>query len=93
MADITMYGANWCPLTTQAKRYLDEAGIPYVYIDIEQDTEAAAFVRSKNDGKERKPTILIDDEVLVEPDADALNEALRRHDMVAGYTRWSSNDK
>lgn len=76
MPTVTVYGADWCPLTRRAQAHLDRLGVPYRYIDIEEDQEAAAWVAAQNNGKERKPTIEIDGTILTEPTDRELDEAL-----------------
>lgn len=73
---IVVYGADWCPLTTRAVAHLEQLGLPFEYIDIDDDERAARWVREQNDGKERKPTILIGDRILVEPTNTELDRAL-----------------
>ena len=59
-ADITVYGAHWCPDCRRSKQFLGEHQIPYNWVDIEEDSKAEQFVIQKNDGKRIIPTILID---------------------------------
>ena len=67
-ADITVYGAHWCPDCRRSKQFLGEHQIPYNWVDIEQDQEAEQFVIEKNDGKRIIPTITFaDGSFLVEP--------------------------
>jgi glutaredoxin len=75
-AAIKVYGADWCPLTARAIEYLERKGIAFDYINIEKDKEAARWVRTQNNGKERKPTIRIGDRVLIEPTNQELDAAL-----------------
>lgn len=73
MADISVYGAPWCPDCRRSKQFLDEQRIPYEWIDIGDDPEAAAFVREKNEGKQKIPTIVFHDgSILVEPSNEGL---------------------
>ena len=76
MPQITVYGADWCPLTKRARLHLDELGVPYHYINIDRDRNAAAWVATRNGGKEKKPTIDIDGQVLTEPSNQELDEVL-----------------
>ena len=39
-ADITVYGAHWCPDCRRSKQFLGEHQIPYNWVDIEQDSKA-----------------------------------------------------
>ena len=77
MSQVTVYGADWCPLTTTARAYLDEVGVDYSYIDIEEDEPAAKWVREQNGGKEKKPTIDVEGKVLSEPTNSELERVLR----------------
>jgi len=68
IADITLYGAYWCPDCRRSKQFLGEHQIPYNWVDIEQDEAGEAYVREKNKGKRIIPTIQFPDgSILVEP--------------------------
>lgn len=70
---IIMYATTWCGDCRMAKRWLDQHGIAYDYINIEQDDEAAAYVMKVNGGMRTVPTIIFPDgSVLVEPSAREL---------------------
>ncbi len=67
-ADITVYGAYWCPDCRQSKRFLSEHQIAYTWVDIEQDEAGRAYVKELNNGKRIIPTITFPDGTfLVEP--------------------------
>lgn len=67
-ANITLYGAVWCPDCKRSKKFLNEQRIPYNYVDIEQNPEAQKIVQDYNDGKQIIPTIVFPDgSILVEP--------------------------
>ncbi len=67
-----MLGTTWCGDCARSRRLLDRLEVPYQWIDIEADDDAAAEVERLNDGHRVVPTILLEDgRVLVEPsDAD-----------------------
>lgn len=76
-ASVKLYGTPWCGHSAWVRRVLEQAGIPYQWIDISQDPAAAAWVESINAGQQRVPTILFPDgEILVEPSPPALNAKL-----------------
>jgi mycoredoxin len=53
-----------------AKRWFDQHGIAYDYINIEHDDSAAAYVMKVNGGMRTVPTIIFPDgSILVEPSA------------------------
>ncbi|HLI87649.1 MAG TPA: mycoredoxin [Ktedonobacteraceae bacterium] len=70
---IKMYATTWCGDCRFARRWLDAHGIPYDYINIEEDEDAAEYVMEVNGGMRSVPTIVFPDgSVLVEPDAREL---------------------
>ncbi len=74
---ITLYGTTWCPDCKQSKHFFGEQRVSYVYVDIEQDAEAMAFVEKTNHGNRSIPTIVFPDgTVLVEPSNAHLAEKL-----------------
>jgi len=85
MAQITVYGADWCEDTVATRHDLDSLGVKYRYIDIEQDPAAQEWVKRHNGGKQKTPTLDIDGQVLVEPERRELELALKRNGItVAG---------
>lgn len=77
MPMVTVYGADWCPLTETARLHLNDLSVEYDYINIEQDPSAAKWVADHNGGKQKKPTIDVAGEVLTEPSNAELDEVLR----------------
>ena len=73
MAEITVYGADWCPDCTRTKRALDAVGAGYVYRDLVAEPEAAAEAEAISGRKNIPVVVLPDGVVLVEPsDAELL---------------------
>src|SRR5690606_4208948 len=60
-AQITVYGAYWCPDCRRSKQFLGEHQIPYNWINIEDDPKAEQTVIDKNGGKRIIPTIVFED--------------------------------
>jgi glutaredoxin len=77
MAQLKIYGADWCEHTQRLLSHLDGLGVKYTYINIEEDEHAAAWVRHQNDGKESKPTVDVGGIILLTPSEFALDDALR----------------
>ena len=80
---VKVYGADWCGDTKRALKYLDNLGLDYQYIDVEQDAEASEWVKNQNDGKERKPTITVGDRVLSVPSEGELESALKQAELIS----------
>lgn len=67
MADLTMYGADWCPDCRRSKRLLERLGVPYVLRDVEHDPAAAEQAQAVS-GRQSIPVIVLPDgSHLVEP--------------------------
>lgn len=77
MDKVKVYGADWCEDTQRTLRHLEESGVDYDYINIEQDEEARRWVREQNEGKERKPTLKINGRVLSTPTNEEVDAALQ----------------
>src|SRR5688572_17372565 len=77
MGNVTVYGADWCEDTQATRNNLDSLGVPYRYVNVEQDPAAQAWVKEQNGGKQKTPTLDLAGQVLVEPDEQQLEEALR----------------
>jgi glutaredoxin len=77
VADITVYGAPWCPDCRRSKQFLAEQRIPYEWVDIDHEPRGAEIVREKNSGRQLIPTIVFaDDSFLAEPSNDELARKL-----------------
>ena len=77
-AQIVLYGTAWCSGTWFVRSLLDERRIPYRWIDIDQDSQAAAYVEEINRGYRSVPTIIFPDgSILVEPSQSELEHKLR----------------
>jgi mycoredoxin len=74
---IIIYGTEWCGDTRRARRVFSEENIDYVWIDIDRDSIAAAYVKSVNNGNRSVPTILFPDgSRMVEPSSYDLKQKL-----------------
>ena len=57
----TMYSTPWCGYCHRLRGQLDREGVSYTVVDIEEQPEAAAYVREVNDGFETVPTVVFPD--------------------------------
>jgi thioredoxin reductase (NADPH) len=73
MADITVYGAPWCPDCRRAKKFLAEHRVAYDWVDIDLDPDALSYVERVQNGGRTIPTIrFADGSHLFEPSNDEL---------------------
>lgn len=83
MKQVKVYGADWCHDTIAVRQSLDSRGVPYQYLNVDQDSTAAEWVKAHNDGKQKLPTLEIGRRVLTIPSEDDLEEALRSTGMTS----------
>lgn len=74
---IKVYGADWCEDTQQTLMDLQALGVPYEYINIDNDEKARAWVIEQNEGRMKTPTVQIAGEILVEPTMYELGNTIR----------------
>lgn len=60
MTEITLYSTRWCADCRRAKQFLDERGVAYREIDVDEYPEAADLVLRVNHGRRKVPTVMID---------------------------------
>ncbi len=69
-AALTVYTTSWCGYCHRLMTVLKSNGIPYDAVDIEQDSAAAEFVSSVNNGNRTVPTVkFADGSTLTNPSA------------------------
>ncbi|HEU0021892.1 MAG TPA: glutaredoxin domain-containing protein [Dehalococcoidia bacterium] len=77
-ANIKVYGAEWCPDCHRSKNFLEQQGVPFEWIDVDQNAEAQDYVRQVNQDRLIIPTLVFPDgSVMVEPSNSALARKLR----------------
>lgn len=64
---VVIYWRPGCAYCARLRRRLRRAGRRAIWVNIWQDEEAAAFVRSVNDGNETVPTVVMDDRTITNP--------------------------
>lgn len=74
---VQLYGADWCPDCRRAKRYLQDNGVNYQFIDVDEHNWATKKVEEINKGKRIIPTVLIDSQPYTNPDNAKLKDLLK----------------
>jgi len=59
MAEITVYGTDWCGDCRRAKKFLRERGIAFREVSVDEDLEAENLVLRVNNGRRKVPTFEI----------------------------------
>ncbi len=67
---LTVFGVPWCEDTAITRSRLEALNVPFVYVDLEDDPKADAYVRELHHGSRITPTVVVgvEDEVAAEPD-------------------------
>lgn len=65
---LIVYGTSWCADCHRTRRFLDQHGIPYEWIDPETDDRAMRRLLEINHGRRSVPTLIFPDgSTLTEP--------------------------
>lgn len=73
---VIMYCRSWCGDCRRARAWLQEQGIPFIEIDVEEDQDAHSRAAGHNDGRLHTPTFEIGDGVCVDFRPEKLKELL-----------------
>ncbi len=74
---LIVYATQWCGDCVRAKRVLDQYGVPYQWIDVDEDQDSMRVVERLNRGYHSVPTIIFPDgSHLTEPSSRELTEKL-----------------
>ena len=75
--DFVMYSTQWCGYCKRLKAMLNQDGITFTEIDLEQDPDAAAIVERVNNGNQTVPTLVFSDgESMTNPSVAKVKEKL-----------------
>lgn len=84
-----VYGHPTCPNLGPVKGLLTQSKVKFEYIDIHQDSVAAARVRAINNGNESVPTLVFPDgSTLTEPTVGELKSKLESLGYKVGLVAW-----
>ncbi len=88
MSDVVIHWRPGCGFCSGLMRGLEGTGLQYDKVNIWEDPDGAAFVRSVADGNEVVPTVKVGEYALVNPSVRQLMAAVAEHapdSMPAGY--------
>ncbi|MPZ83208.1 MAG: NrdH-redoxin [Actinophytocola sp.] len=75
--EVVLYWRPGCGFCSDLRRQLDQAGVPYRAINIWEEPDAAATVRSIVRGNETVPTVVVGSQGLVNPSLRSVLAAIR----------------
>ena len=65
---VILMGADWCPDCRRAKSFLQDNDVKFQHVDIETHQWANEKIEELNNGKRVIPTIIINDDIHINPD-------------------------
>lgn len=60
MGEITVYGNPWCGDCRRAKKFLQDRGVAFHEVNVDENPEAIELVMRVNDGRRKIPTFEVD---------------------------------
>jgi len=60
MSDVTIYGTPWCGDCRRAKRFLQERGVAFHEVNIDEAPDAEKLVLEVNQGLRKVPTLEVE---------------------------------
>lgn len=58
---VTMFTTSWCGYCKRLKKQMDDAGVPYTEVNIEETPGTAELVETFNNGNQTVPTVIFPD--------------------------------
>jgi glutaredoxin len=80
-AEVTVYGAEWCPPCHTAKAYLKGREVDFKYVNIDEDREQARAISEKT-GWTAIPIIQIGQEYILGFDRQKIDGALQENKLL-----------
>ncbi|MFP5353416.1 MAG: glutaredoxin family protein [Actinomycetota bacterium] len=78
---VTMFSTTWCGYCRRLKRQMEQAGIAYREVDLDDDPSHDDRIIAKTGGFRTVPTLEIGEELLVNPSLREVEEALSKQSI------------
>lgn len=78
---VTMYTTTWCGFCKMAKNYLQQLGVAFTEVNVEQDAQAAREAVEKS-GQMGVPVIDVNGTIIVGFDRPTLDHALKQNELI-----------
>ena len=80
--EVVLYGSDWCGFTKRAVSHLDDLGVAYRYVKVDDEPDAEQRIADWNNGRAIRPTLDIGGEVFVNPPMPQLDNELRSRGLL-----------
>ena len=78
-----VYGSNWCGYTVRVLRHLENLGVPFRYVDVDESPEDERRIAGWNNGRSIRPTVDLSGDIFVNPNPKSLEEELKKRGLLA----------
>ena len=78
VSPVVVYGRRWCAMSQMVRRWLDRAGVPYRYVDLDAHPDAEAQLHWMTGGRVHSPIVTVGAHLLVQPSIAELQWTLDR---------------
>jgi len=79
---IVVYGSNWCGYTVRALRHLENLGVEFRYVDVDESPEDEKRIADWNNGRSIRPTVDLSGDIFVNPSPAVLEEELKKRGLL-----------
>ena len=86
--EFVVYGSSWCGYTLRTLRHLEKLGVPFKYVDVDDEPAAERLIAGWNNGRAIRPTLDFGggreaDDVFVNPSPSQLESELRKRGLLS----------
>ncbi|MGI9585740.1 MAG: NAD(P)/FAD-dependent oxidoreductase, partial [Acidimicrobiia bacterium] len=79
---VRVYGTTWSPTTYEMKAFLARNEVPYVFLDIDKDADAAQQASDAAEGSTALPIVMLEDNTtFIDPEKATIAEAVGIHSV------------
>jgi mycoredoxin len=79
---IVVYGSGWCGYTVRVLRHLENLGVAFRYVDVDESPEDEKRIADWNNGRSIRPTIDLSGDIFVNPSPATLEVELKKRGLL-----------
>ena len=79
---IVVYGSDWCGYTVRALRHLENLGVEFRYVNVDDNPEDEKRIADWNNGRSIRPTVDLSGDIFVNPSPAVLEEELKKRGLL-----------
>lgn len=79
---VTVYGSPECPYTARTRKWLENWGVDYRWVDVDADSGANQQIADWNEGRAIRPTLDVGGAIFVNPEQSDLHYELKSRGLL-----------